>query len=200
LQEWCALHPDLYGWVVLPLLIFVARIMDVSIGTSRVIFVSRGYRVLAAVAGFWEVLIWLLAIGQIMQNLDNPMCYLAYAGGFAMGNYIGITLTNKMSLGVVLVRVMTVENTDQLIESLKRSQYGVTAVEGRGAFGPMKMVFTIVNKQDLPRVIQIIQAYNPNAFYSVEEVDQVSQGKLGPRKFPGGLNLTQLFRPFRKGK
>ncbi|NLK42357.1 MAG: DUF2179 domain-containing protein [Planctomycetes bacterium] len=200
MQEWCALHPDLYGWVVLPLLIFVARIMDVSIGTSRVIFVSRGYRVLAAVAGFWEVLIWLLAIGQIMQNLDNPMCYLAYAGGFAMGNYIGITLTNKMSLGVVLVRVMTVENTDQLIESLKRSQYGVTAVEGRGAFGPMKMVFTIVNKQDLPRVIQIIQAYNPNAFYSVEEVDQVSQGKLGPRKFPGGLNLTQLFRPFRKGK
>ena len=99
MQEWCALHPDLYGWVVLPLLIFVARIMDVSIGTSRVIFVSRGYRVLAAVAGFWEVLIWLLAIGQIMQNLDNPMCYLAYAGGFAMGNYIGITLTNKMSWG-----------------------------------------------------------------------------------------------------
>lgn len=200
MQEWCALHPDLYAWVVLPLVIFVARIMDVSIGTSRVIFVSRGYRVLAAVAGFWEVLIWLLAIGQIMQNLDNPMCYLAYAGGFATGNYLGITLTNKMSLGVVLVRVMTVENTDQLIESLKRSQYGVTAVEGRGAFGPMKMVFTIVNKQDLPRVIQIIQAYNPNAFYSVEEVDQVSQGKLGPRKFPGGLNLTQLFRPFRKGK
>jgi uncharacterized protein YebE (UPF0316 family) len=85
-----------FTWIILPLIIFLCRIIDVTIGTARVIFVSRGYRVLAASAGFFEVLIWLMAIGQIMQNLTNPLCYIAYASGFALGNYIGITLTENL--------------------------------------------------------------------------------------------------------
>jgi uncharacterized protein YebE (UPF0316 family) len=82
----------LYTWIVLPLLIFLARVVDVSMGTIRVIFVSRGLKYLAPVVGFFEVLIWLLAIGQIMKNLSSPLCYVAYAGGFAAGNYIGIVI------------------------------------------------------------------------------------------------------------
>ena len=77
---------DLYVFFLLPLLIFLARICDVTIGTMRIIMVSKGKKLLAPVLGFFEVLIWVMAIGKIMQNLSNPVCYIAYAGGFAIGN------------------------------------------------------------------------------------------------------------------
>jgi uncharacterized protein YebE (UPF0316 family) len=81
------LNPGFYIWFVLPFLIFLARVLDVSFGTIRVIFISKGFKYLSPLIGFFEILIWLLAIGQIMKNLSNPVCYIAYAGGFAMGNY-----------------------------------------------------------------------------------------------------------------
>ena len=79
----------LFAWVILPLLIFLARVADVSMGTLRIIFVSKGLKYLAPIIGFFEVIIWLLAIRIIMQNLSNFMCYIAYGAGFAMGNYAG---------------------------------------------------------------------------------------------------------------
>lgn len=193
-------HPDLYAWVILPSLIFAARVVDVSLGTARVVFISRGYKLLAAAIGFWEVLIWLVAIGHATQNLSNPLCVVAFALGFALGNYIGVTLTEKMSLGVVLVRILTHENTENLIASLKAGQYGVTSIDGQGAFGPMKLIFTIVQRQAVDGVVEIIKLHNPNAFYSIENVGEVSKGKIAPRKLPGGLSFTQVFKPFRKGK
>ena len=92
-----------FTWVVIPVLIFLARILDVSIGTLRLIYVSRGYKTLAPVLGFFEVLIWLAAIRQIMQHVDNPACFLAYALGFASGNYIGMWISEKLSIGKVLL-------------------------------------------------------------------------------------------------
>ncbi|HER42916.1 MAG TPA: hypothetical protein ENO08_00460, partial [Candidatus Eisenbacteria bacterium] len=80
---------ELFKWVVLPLLIILARVIDVTIGTIRIVFVSRGHKVIAPILGFFEVLIWLLAIGQIMRNLSNFMCYIAYGTGFALGTYMG---------------------------------------------------------------------------------------------------------------
>ena len=109
-----------YG--LLPLLIVVARIIDVTLGTMRVIFITRGYKLLASLVGFFEVLIWLIAIGQIMKNLTNPVCYLAYAGGFAAGNYIGIYVSEKLSLGTVAVRLLTSKDAQPLIESLKKAE------------------------------------------------------------------------------
>jgi len=200
LPDWIDAHPELFAWVILPLLIFLSRVTDVTIGTARVVFISRGYKLLAAFSGFWEVLIWLLAMGQIMKNLSNPMCYVAYASGFALGNYVGVTLTERMSLGVVLVRILTHENAESLIESLKAAKYGLTCIDGRGAFGPMKVIFTIVQRHDVEKIIALIQRHNPQAFYSVEEVDEVSKGKLAPRKMPVGLHFLQMFRPQRKGK
>ena len=82
----------IFTWVLLPILIFFARILDQSIGTMRLIFLSKGMKHIAPFLGFFEVIIWLLAIGQIMQHLDNWVCYVAYGAGFAMGNFIGITL------------------------------------------------------------------------------------------------------------
>ena len=89
---------SVFSWVILPLLIFISKIFDVSIGTLRIIFISRGKKTLAPIPGFFEVSIWILAIGQIMQNLDNIVCFLAYAGGYAMGNYVGYCLKRNLLL------------------------------------------------------------------------------------------------------
>ena len=98
---------EMYMYFVLPFLIFLARICDVTIGTIRIILVSKGRKNMAPFLGFFEVFIWILAISRIMQNLNNPICYIAYAGGFAAGNYIGMMVEEKIALGVILIRIIT---------------------------------------------------------------------------------------------
>ncbi len=194
------LNSGFYIWVVLPFLIFLARVLDVSFGTVRVIFISRGFKYLAPLIGFFEILIWLLAIGQIMKNLYNPACYLAYAGGFAMGNYVGIRIADKLSLGIVLIRVITEKDASQLVELLKSADYGVTSVDGHGTAGQVKLVFTVVPRKEVKRVANLIKKFNPKAFYSIEEVGFVEKGIFPARKTWGSFGLSKLFRPFRKGK
>lgn len=191
---------DWMTWIIIPLLIFCARIIDVTIGTARVIFVSRGYKMLAAATGFFEVLIWLLAIGQIMKNLSNPVCYIAYASGFALGNYIGITLAEKMSLGTILIQVVTNRDPSNLVNALKEQEYGVTTVQGQGAFNPVKLVFTIVPRTHMDEVLSIIQEHNPKSFYTTQEIVSIAKGFFPSRKGIGGIRFTALFKPFRKGK
>jgi uncharacterized protein YebE (UPF0316 family) len=191
---------DWIAWAVVPVLIFCARIIDVTIGTARVIFVSRGYKCLAAASGFFEVLVWLLAIGQIMENLSNPMCYIAYASGFSLGNYIGITLAEKMSLGTVLIQVVTNRDPANLVNALKQQGYGVTVVQAQGAFNPVKLVFTIVPRTHMSEVLSIIQEHNPKSFYTTQDIASITKGFFPSRKGIGGMSITSLFKPFRKGK
>jgi len=186
-----------YAWVLLPFLIFLARIADVSIGTVRLIFVSRGFKYLAPLVGFFEVLIWLLAIGQIMKNLSNPVCYIAYAGGFAMGNYVGMYIIEKLSLGLALIRVISKKDAGPLVECLRSENYGVTSIEGHGASGEVRVVFTIVPHREVQSVVDLIKKFNPQAFYSIEEVRHVEKGVFPARKY--WLNLS-LLGEFRKGK
>jgi uncharacterized protein YebE (UPF0316 family) len=193
-------NAGIYAWFILPLLIFVARIADVSIGTIRVIFISRGLKYLAPVVGFFEILIWLLAIGQIMKNLSNPACYIAYAGGFAMGNFVGIWIAEKLSLGVVLVRVVTKKDASELVECFKSANYGVTCVDGHGTAGQVQVVFTIVPRREVKSVVDLVKNFNPKAFYSIEEVGFVGKGIFPVRRTWRDNGFKSLFRPFRKGK
>jgi len=193
-------YSEFYTWFVLPFLIFIARIADVSIGTVRLIFVSRGFKYLAPIVGFFEVLIWLLAIGQIMKNLTNPACYIGYAGGFAMGNYVGMLISEKLSLGVVLIRVITAKDALPLVKHLKSKNYGVTSVDGHGTSGQVQVVFTIVPRREIPSVVDSIKKFNPQAFYSIEEVGFVEKGVFPAKKRWPNYGLSKLFRPFRKGK
>ena len=193
-------NSPIYTWAILPVLIFRARIMDVSLGTVRLIFVSRGFKFLAPVAGFFEVLIWILVIGQIMQNLANPVCYVAYAGGFAAGNYIGLWVAERLSLGVVLIRVITQRDAGELIQQLRDQQYGVTVVDGQGSSGPVQIVFTIVRRRQVAGVVGLVKTFNPRAFYSIEEVGFVESGVFPVQKGWRQLEFLRLLRPFRKGK
>lgn len=167
---------DLFTWVVLPVLIFLARICDVTIGTIRIIFVSKEQKIWASLFGFFEVLIWLVVIGQVMQNLDNVFCYIAYAAGFACGNYIGITIEGKLAMGLLIVRVFTTNGQTELIDSLRASGFGVTNIPAQGGSGPVNVVYTIIKRSCLLEVVAIIKHFNPKAFYSIEEVRSVNAG------------------------
>ncbi len=190
----------LYTWLFLPLMIFVARVADVTMGTVRVIFVSRGMKYLAPIVGFAEILIWLMAIGHTMQNLTNPACYVAYAAGFAMGNFVGISIAERLSLGVVMIRVITAQDALPLVERLKTENYGVTSVDGHGTSGQVKVVFTLVPRREVARVVGLIKTFNPQAFYSIEEVGFVEKGVFPLRRSWRDSLLLTIFRPFRKGK
>ncbi len=173
-----------YTWVVLPLLIFSARILDVSLDTVRIIFINRNLRYYAAVIGFFEVLIWLMVIRQIFANLDNPVCFIAYAAGFAAGNFVGILIENRLSIGKVIVRIITRKEADELIGVLRKAGYGLTIIDAAGVTGPVKVIFTIVERTNIEHIVAMIKVHNPQAFYSVEDVRFVSEA-VTPYRLPG---------------
>jgi len=193
------LNSPWFVWVILPLLIFLARITDVTIGTVRIIFLSRGKRFLAPVLGFFEVLIWLMAIGQIFKHMDNTACYLAYAFGFATGNFVGITIENKLAVGMEVIRVVTRKNAAKLIEKLKSEGFGMTLIDGEGATGPVKIIFTLIRRKERGEVIKRIQEFNPKAFYSIEDVRFANEGVFSTRMAYAGM-FRRLGRWGRKGK
>jgi uncharacterized protein YebE (UPF0316 family) len=165
-----------FTYLILPLLIFLARIFDVTLGTIRIVFVSRGKKLLAPIFGFFEVLIWLLAIGQIMNHLTNVFCYLAYAGGFATGNFVGLYLEEKLAMGTLVVRVIVNKEAAELVEFMRARGYGVTVVDGQGATGKVNLIFMVIKRSELRAVTGFIREYLPQSFFSVEDVRQVSRG------------------------
>ena len=167
-----------FDFVVLPLLILMARVVDVSLDTIRVIMVAKGYRSLAPFVGFFQALIWLITITRIMANLDNWFTYLGYAGGFGLGTYVGMILEGKLALGYELVRVITKKGPDDLINGLREKGYPVTKVEGMGREGEVGVLYVIIRRRALLDVINTIQKFNPKAFYTIEDMRFVSSHAL----------------------
>lgn len=170
--------PEVFNYVIMPILIFCARVMDVSINTLRIMFVMNGKKKIAPILGFFESLIWLLAIGQIFQNIDNPMSYVAYAGGFAMGTFVGMTIEEKLALGRVLVRVITPEPMPSLIEYMKEHNFRFTSVGAEGRYGKVNLLFTVMKRDDLTGFIGKVKSINDKAFYTIESVKRISEDDL----------------------
>jgi uncharacterized protein YebE (UPF0316 family) len=167
---------EVITWVLLPLFIFFARVFDVTLGTMRIIFISRGKRYLAPILGFFEVFVWIIAVSQLVTNLSNIAGFLAYAAGFAAGNFVGMVLEDRLALGTLSVRIITVREADELAKKLHDEGYGVTAIDAQGATGRVKVIYTIIKRKDLLQVVAIIKSLNPKAFFSVEEIRAASEG------------------------
>ncbi len=180
---------DFFTWVGLPFLIFLARVSDQSIGTLRLIFISKGYRKLAPLIGFFESLIWLLAIREILSHMDNVMCFVAYAGGFATGNYVGMLLEEKISIGTVIVRIIPRRDSNELLNYLSENNYGFTVVDAQGSKGDVKIIFCVIKRKDITHFVSLVKLYNPNAFYSIEDVKTVNEGIFRKGNKRGQYNL-----------
>ncbi|MDZ7317424.1 MAG: DUF2179 domain-containing protein [candidate division KSB1 bacterium] len=162
-------------FIVIPLLIFCARITDVSLGTLRIILLSRGYRVYVPFLGFFEVLLWLIVMTHIVKTLSHPIYYVAYAGGFAAGNWVGMMIENRLAMGISLVRIILSEDNVALVQRLRSEGYVVTEVTGYGNRGPVRILFTVVKRRELVHLLAFVREMNPDAFYTIEDVNFVSR-------------------------
>jgi len=187
---------------VLPILIFVSRIFDVSLGTLRIIFVNKGMRNLAPVIGFFEILIWLVVISQVMQNINSPVNYIAYAAGFAAGNYVGILIEQKLAMGIMLIRIITRKKAPELLTDLRARGYSVINIPAVSNSGKVEIIFLPAKRKDIEKIISTIKIYNPNALYTIEDVRHLSYGALpvssSNTKMPKPWN--RMFRFKRKAK
>jgi len=170
------------------LLIFGLRIIDVSMGTMRLIIGVRGYRAQAAAIGFVEVLIWLFAVGAALQHLSSIFHIVGYAGGFAAGNFVGIWLEGRFALGTNVVRATcrTLEEPGhppaarRAAEALRAEGFAVTELEGRGREQPVHILNIVAARKQVEEVIGIIRAHDADAFVTVEEVRATRGGYFRP--------------------
>lgn len=182
-------------FLVLPLLVFIAELAVVTIGTVRIIFVARGRKVLAPLLGFFEVSIWLFAIGQIMRNLADVSCYLAFAGGFTLGNFLGVLLERRLAMGSVVVQIITRGDAGRLVERLRVSDFGVTSIDAHGATGPVQVVFTVIRRRDLNQVIGLIRDFDAKAFYAINDLQSTAAGISRPARAYPSILPSRVFRP-----
>mgnify|MGYP001426159721 CR=1 FL=1 len=178
--ELSASAPTAFDQVLLLLLIFFARILDVSVGTLRIIFVSKGLKYWAALLGFAESLIWILAVTKVMQNLGDWQTYVAFALGFSAGNYVGMVIEERIAIGKLLIRIITRKEANDLVKALWDAGYGITSVDAQGETGPVKLIFSVAKRKNLAKILGIIKTYNPQAFYTIEDMRYVNSSYSHP--------------------
>ena len=173
---------DYYNWILLPLIIFASRIGDVTLGTLRHVMMARGHKSIAPFLGFFEVLIWIIVVSHVMKQANNFACYIAWAGGFALGNYIGLLIEERIALGLQIIRIISNQECSQLIIDLQNANHGTTVVEGLGAKGPVKIILTVVKRKNIDPIIKIIRQNNPDAFYSIEDIRDANRGVFSKKR------------------
>ncbi len=173
---------DPVGVLSVGALIFFARVTDVTLGTMRIVAVSRGQKVIAPLLGFAEVIAWLLALRAVLDNLSNPTYYVFFAGGFAAGTYVGLLLEEKLAMGTRIVRIVTKSNASALVTALRDAGHGVTVLDADGSEGPVNVLFSIVKRSQIGKMIKLVQQYNPRAFYSIEDVEFANAGTFAARQ------------------
>lgn len=182
---------EFFQWVLLPLMIFAARVADVSLGTLRIVFISKGRRVLAPLIGFVEIFIWIMVIQQIMQNMDNIYYALVYAAGFSCGTYVGVRMEELLALGRLSVRIITPRDCSAFVRELRSNGYGVTQLPGQGATGPMHIIYTMIERKRIVDLTKRLQRFDPKAFFTVEDVRLAREGIFAGK--PGYVWISRMF-------
>jgi len=171
------------------LLIFMARLADVSLATLRHSLISRGQKRIVPVFAFVEVIIWLLAISQVMNNLNNVACFLAWALGFSAGTYLGMAIEESLAIGYQLVRIIAQGNTDDIARHLKDEGYGLTTVGGSGSQGSVGILLVISKRKNLERLLGLLNSLTPKPFYTVEDVRSVGSSIIARTPVLGNLSM-----------
>jgi uncharacterized protein YebE (UPF0316 family) len=173
--ETLGISDPVFSYVLLPLLIFFARIFDVSINTVRIIYVLGGRKLTSTLLGFFESFVWLMAIRQIFEHLDNWICYVAYPAGFAAGIFVGMIIEEKIAYGKVIVRIITRKDIQALLQYLNKQYYRYTYVKAEGPDGHENLVFTVLEREKLEELLITMKEILPTAFYTVEKVNRAAE-------------------------
>lgn len=158
------------------LLIFFLRVADMSLDTIRVLFVVRGKKAIVWVLGFFQSLIFVVAIGSVLTELDNILNIIGYATGFATGNLVGMLIEQRLAVGHILVTIISSNRGAFIAEKLRASGYAVTEIPGRGRNGTVFELHASVLRKDVPNVETIVLEADPQAFITAEDVRPVRRG------------------------
>lgn len=172
---------DVYPWL-LPIIIFFGRIVDVSLGTLRIIFVSKGEKYKAPLIGFFEVFIWVVIISQILSRANDMIAYISYAGGYAAGNYVGILMEQYIAYGVVLCRIYTQKDGEQLVNMLQGLGHGSTLVHGSGSVDKVDIIETVIDRKEMKILEKRLNLFDSQIFYVVEDVRTKQNGIFNKRR------------------
>lgn len=171
------------GLLIGYLFIFFARVVDVSLSTVRTLMVVQGRKAQAAMIGFFEVGIYITALNKVVNSLDNPMNLLVYCLGFAAGNYVGITIENKIALGNLAAQIiLKSDNNKELIDTLRANKFGITIIEAQGLDGAREVLQVVLNRKDLGKLKKLVYENNKDAFITVSSINPISGGYFAPVK------------------
>jgi len=162
------------------LFIFMLRITDVSLGTLRMIMITRGKRLLATTLGFVEATIWVVAVSQVLTNLDTLWNVVSYSSGYAAGTLLGMWLEEKLALGVVEVGVVSIEKGPEIVQKIRDAGYGATKLQAKGRSGPVTLIVVVVERKHLAKIIGLVSAIDPLCSITVDDQRHVIRGTLGP--------------------
>jgi uncharacterized protein YebE (UPF0316 family) len=188
-----ALFAGRYG----PLVIFCLRIVDVSMSTIRILLAVRGHKKVVPIIGFFEVLIWVLAVGNAIRFLDSGWHVLGYAAGFATGNVVGLLIEERLAIGYATIRVVSTHAGVEMADALRNIGFGVTEFAGHGRDGRVEIVYTVCMRRDIERVITEIERWDRQAFITVEEPRDIRWGwmQTSPRqRLPIGIGMHQMMK------
>lgn len=187
------LSENVFAYFILPLLIFLARVAEVSVNTIRIIYMLGGRRYTSTILGFFEAFIWLIAMRQIFQHLDNWVCLFTYAGGFAAGIFVGMIIEERIAYGKVIVRIITRKEVTPLLEFLNTLDFRHTKVIAEGRDGQENLVFTVLERERLDDLIKKLKEILPTAFYTIENVKAADENGVANVSH-GGLRIFTWLR------
>ena len=173
------------------LAIFALRIVDVSCDTMRVIFAIRGKRGIAALLGFVQALVWIFAVGNAVKHLDSILHVFGYAGGYALGTYVGVTIERTIAYGVATVRVVSKHAGVEIAEALRNAGYAVTEFPGFGRDGAVEILNSVVQRSHIDDVLALIGRWDKSAFVTVEEPKVLRGGSVAARDWRMGGPLVR---------
>jgi len=175
------------GIILAYLLIFVARVGDVSLDVIRVLLLTRGKRFLAALTGFAEVSIFILVLNEVLRHgLTDPGKIVAYAAGFATGNYVGSLIEERLALGFMSLQIFPPAGlVAEITAALREQGFGVTQVVGEGRHGPRTILFVTLKRKDLGKVLGYLDNLGTDVFYSVADARAIHGGTFPLRRGNG---------------
>lgn len=194
------IESQIISYLIIPLFIFFARISDVSLDTLRIINISKGNKAMATALSFFEVLIWLFALQQIMQNLTNIYYYIVYAGGFASGTYVGMFIEQKIIKGKIMINIITDEDSEEMIKYLNTLGHKTIKIRARGDEGKEHFILTIADRNALDQISTHVEKLLPNSFYYSEDLRLADRNHFPHFKKESLLAKLEAFMKFKDHK
>ncbi|MGB4439448.1 MAG: DUF5698 domain-containing protein [Sedimentibacter sp.] len=166
---------------VLYIIIFFAKIIEVSVSTVRLVLINKGERVKGALLGFVEIMIWLIVVSSVLNNItEDPIKVLVYAIAFSLGNFIGVTIESKIAVGLSSIQVVVNGEEGEVLADILRNQgFGVTIIDGRGKNDSKKnLLFIQLKRKKIPEAVKLIKQTNPNAYITVNDIKSMMGGYI----------------------